>query len=255
MFCQSDSNKITREHIIPDWINEFAKKYAHFRNEIVRDDGEILHTYGSSKFDGKINDVCEVCNSTWMSIIENEVKPIFLMMLNNKNFVLDRKKQNRISLWAIKTALVANYNNPSPEQPIVPKDAYVSFFEAPNDFNRTTVTLGYSPVTGTLGELTATIRVMNGQNLSVPKELHEIAKVQKAAGKTIYGVTIQLFNIVLQVVGSNIDLGSNLKFELFIPPEPFRQIQPVKTKIRWPLRHTIHEVGGIDVVHNALAGS
>jgi hypothetical protein len=73
-------------------------------------------------------------------------------------------------------------------------------------------------------------------------------------GHNIYGVTLSLANIVIQLHGHDLVDGSSHKVEILVPDEPLKILNPYSYKIRWPLRHNINEVGGLDAIHAAVKG-
>ncbi len=54
----------------------------------------------------RINCVCQKCNSTWMSDIENRNKPHMLPMLRDRPITLEPRQQKSLARWAILKAMV-----------------------------------------------------------------------------------------------------------------------------------------------------
>ncbi len=253
MFCGRNDIKITKEHVFPDWLNQLFDSSIKGINESVTLDGRVVYRYESKLFSRTINDVCETCNSGWMSNLENEVKPILTKMLRSKNIVLDKVKQRRLATWAYKTMLVMNYQNPPPpEQQIIPESAYSDFYETKTIAQGLIFTLGYVPwKTFHPGSMLGTNRVTQASKITVPHELGDEMKKEIAKGAKIYGVTLQLATVVFQFMTTDIKL-ENHHIDLMISPEPLKVLNPYKNKIRWPLQHSIQEVGGIDAIHNSI---
>lgn len=101
IFC--GRKPVTREHILPDWLNGT-------RNEVLRVRGEysggragsapLSRTWETDKlFDLKARIVCGPCNSGWMSDIENKAKPFIEPMVLGKGVELTPDAQSLVALW------------------------------------------------------------------------------------------------------------------------------------------------------------
>jgi hypothetical protein len=254
IFCQRNDQKITREHVFPNWLSRLYGDKVKSRNVGTNADGTIVYDYFSTVFQQTMNVVCADCNHGWMSDIENQAKPILIKMLKNKSLTLDKKKQQIIATWAMKTILVLNHNNPAPpEKPYIPTAQYETFYASKKVEAGNVMLLGYKP-TGKFqnGDNIASNRIDMARNVEVPKDMAKQVKKRMAEGGKIFGATLNLANIVFQLSGNDLVDGSTHRVEMLIPPEPLRVLNPYKNKIWWPLRHSIDEVGGLDVVHNAL---
>lgn len=256
IFCQRDDQKISKEHILPDWLNKLYGEDMTALNEGVRDDGTILYSYTSKIFQQTVNIVCKSCNNGWMSEMENTAKPILTKMLKNKNIVLDKKSQIKIANWAMKTILVMNHNNPAPpERPIIPRSQYSKFYEDKSVSKDNLILLGYqAPKKYKPGERIASNWITAAENIQVHK--NDVAKVRKLkdAGGRVYGITFSLDGLVFQMIGNDLGPDNGHKVEMIIPEEPLRVLNPHVRKIRWPLNHAVDEIGGLEVLHDALKG-
>lgn len=258
IFCQRRDGKITREHLLPDWLSNFYGPDVMCVNEGVNEDGTVAFRYTSKIFQRTLNEVCSTCNSGWMSDVENDAKPILIRMLKEKNIVLDKKKQQKLATWAYKTVLVINHKNPSPpKEQFIPAEHYSAFYAAQSILPGTIVMLGYKPGTRfENGESIASNWLTLAEHLDVPLDLVEDVKDRmENQGKRIYGATLRIADMVFQILGSNVYDGTTHRVEITIPPEPMRIVNPYTYKIRWPLNHNVDEVGGLEVLHNALKGS
>lgn len=256
MFCQRDDHKITKEHLFPDWLSKMYDNSVTGINEGTNADGSVAYSYTSKIFQQTVNSVCEVCNNGWMSQIENDAKPILVKMLRGKSFVLDKKSQARLATWAMKTMLVFNHANPAPPaRQFIPVEHYVKFYEQQKVSDESIMLLGYNPV-GRFrpGQRIASNWIDIVQNIEVPSELEATIREKHEQGRNIYGVTLSLANIVFQLHGSDLADGVTHKVEIFIPDEPLKTINPYEQKLRWPLRHNINEVGGLEAIHAAIKG-
>jgi hypothetical protein len=118
------------------------------------------------------------------------------------------------------------------------------------------MTIGYLPSEKYKpGERIASNWLVIAEHVQVHKDLVDEVTAIQEGGKKIYGATMNLANIVFQLVGHDLADNESHKVEMLIPPEPLRILLPYKNKIRWPLRHTVHEVGGLEVVHEVLKGA
>src|SRR5688572_9634129 len=84
IFCGPTDAKITNEHIWPQWISElFYKKPKKNQYRVVRASAHttglavMRRTFHSADLDSRVKVVCEPCNTTWMSDLENtHAKPL-----------------------------------------------------------------------------------------------------------------------------------------------------------------------------------
>ncbi len=255
IFCQRDNQKITKEHILPNWLSRMYGEDMTCTNESTTEEGKVVYSFQSKIFQQTTNTICAACNNGWMSEIENQAKPILERMLRGKNVVLDKKKQHRIATWAMKTVLVINHNNPAPpKKPMIPISHYENFYMNKQITDRGIVLLGYRPLkTLKDGDRIACSWINVSQHLQVDKKISERDRklIEESGGS--YGSTFCIANIVFQIVNPLI-INKAIRFEMLIPDEPERVINPFTTKVRWPLPHSIDEVGGLTVIHEALKG-
>ena len=80
VFCGSQE-KLTGEHAFPDWLRRaVGDGGAHYGRRTP--DGEI-NRWQQIAYSSTVNDVCEGCNSRWMSDIENSVRNLILPMIRS----------------------------------------------------------------------------------------------------------------------------------------------------------------------------
>lgn len=90
---------LTEEHIWPIWFSR-----------LLSEAGATLHGPGVSR--GRIDitvPVCRTCNTTWMSVLENDTRGLLIRMLEAATgkvepFELTRAEQTQLATWAVKTA-------------------------------------------------------------------------------------------------------------------------------------------------------
>lgn len=85
--------------------------------------GEEEHTRAGPVFDWVTRNVCEVCNSGWMSQLETQAQPILGPMLSEQPRVLTAVDQAIVATWATKTMLAMQGLNLSAER-VVGDDKY-----------------------------------------------------------------------------------------------------------------------------------
>lgn len=114
-FCPG-SAKITGEHVWSAWINElFPIASVTFRT--IQAGGSEGKPWTAPQLNLKTRVVCETCNNTWMSDIENNyAKPAMCDLILGKRLgTISKKRAHGLSLFAFKTAVVANRSLPESE--------------------------------------------------------------------------------------------------------------------------------------------
>lgn len=112
LFC--DSSDVTQEHLYPKWTVEALRQKHPPRRDLIRglkmSDGEVQREWWNSSPVLTSGLVCAECNSTWMSEIENTVKPILLPLIlyehPQSKRLLTKKEQTLISIWTILRAVL-----------------------------------------------------------------------------------------------------------------------------------------------------
>jgi hypothetical protein len=111
-FCPHTGD-LSREHIFSDWMEEL------FVGPI---DATIKDSTGLNKnwhIDSNIADfaakiVCEKCNNSWMSAIEDRAKPIlFLLIKGETAFSIGPAEAHALAIFAFKTAVVIDHSDRS----------------------------------------------------------------------------------------------------------------------------------------------
>src|SRR4051812_20705575 len=110
MFC--GQNKRSREHVWPRWLSKAlpsgvptdfqSMSYDRANNLIGTRPFQVRHD-----IEEKVRVPCEQCNNGWMSVLENEVKPVLTPMMRNEPVNLDRHDMDVLATWAVKTAFMA----------------------------------------------------------------------------------------------------------------------------------------------------
>lgn len=123
-FCPSTAD-ITGEHIWSAWMNDlFPVTDATFRQ--VKMDGSVVRQWHAPELNLKAKVVCATCNNGWMSDIENlYAKPAMAdLILGKRVGAIMPKRARGLSLFAFKTAVVANHSLPKDELFFEQSDRY-----------------------------------------------------------------------------------------------------------------------------------
>jgi hypothetical protein len=110
-FCDTTKD-LTREHVWPDWYS----KLLGARGATLR---------GAHVARGRIDltvPVCRTCNNTWMSVLENDIRPLLVAMIDAGSgsvppLRLSTADQTLLAVWAVKTAYLLDAH----QQPAVPR--------------------------------------------------------------------------------------------------------------------------------------
>jgi hypothetical protein len=103
-FCQEDRT-LTREHVWPQWLASVFVEEA--PQPLVRRVGGEVSVRNEPMFKQTVRAVCRVCNSGWMSQLEERVKPVLRPMIRGMAVQLGGDSQGLIATWALKTAIMA----------------------------------------------------------------------------------------------------------------------------------------------------
>lgn len=126
IFCGHNRNKLSKEHIFPDWlgtgnhvemgVDGFSirfQEYSYepvsgkrivneFRRPIIRNGDPHKH---------KLEVVCEECNNEWMSELQNEAKPLLLGLLSGELNTLNQEQRNMLTKWVTMFTMVSEFIN------------------------------------------------------------------------------------------------------------------------------------------------
>lgn len=97
-FCGAD--EASEEHVFPRWISRALQT----RGELT-----IRRDHGPQPvrlIPVVTNSVCRLCNNTWLSVLENDTRPILEPMLFADRAALNPDEQRILATWAFKTALM-----------------------------------------------------------------------------------------------------------------------------------------------------
>jgi hypothetical protein len=106
-FCPSTA-KMSGEHVWSDWMNALFPGEKIFYNKTDRENERV---WSGSELDWKVKVVCEDCNNTWMSNLEEQhAKPTMSDLIVGKvDIPIPQSRANSIALFAFKTAVILEH--------------------------------------------------------------------------------------------------------------------------------------------------
>lgn len=100
-------------------------------------DGTVIKQWTASELNMKHKVACDTCNSGWMSLMERDlaIPAMTDLILGNRIGELSRKRARGLSLFAFKTAVIANRGLPESEWFFTASERYAfrQSFAIPND--------------------------------------------------------------------------------------------------------------------------
>jgi hypothetical protein len=103
MFCSEKAS--TMEDAWPLWLMKRFPGSSTARIDAERG-GRNLGNWSTVKPKLPVKWLCPSCNNGWMSRLEDEAKPVFESVLDDKLKDLDASAQSTLARWAVKTAMV-----------------------------------------------------------------------------------------------------------------------------------------------------
>lgn len=105
-FCPH-SVKMSAEHVFPQWMRPLFTDNGIMRFETAQSQWQVRN----APIDWKAKVVCENCNNTWMSRVEDEHgNPILTPLIEGDKVVsIDQAAARSIAIWAFKTAVVMDH--------------------------------------------------------------------------------------------------------------------------------------------------
>jgi len=99
---------MSREHVLPQWLHKHVQIAGQNLDHRLVDEAGMrpLRSHGLNSF--VVKAVCAACNTSWMSALETESKPILLPLLEGKSLVEDLSDEEAytIARWTFKTAFM-----------------------------------------------------------------------------------------------------------------------------------------------------
>ena len=121
IFCRN--LPLTSEHVIANWMRQIiprkssdGRRFTH-STDLPSSIGHINRRTSSYIQRGhpgskKVRCVCARCNNGWMAGLEGELKPTLKKVISGKDFVITEWEQRRLSTWAAKTSMTAEFIDP-----------------------------------------------------------------------------------------------------------------------------------------------
>lgn len=239
VFCHKN-RKLTKEHILPNWLSELYPKRLMINNQFV---GGNNQEWPSRIFQHKAKIVCEECNGGWMSNLENRVKPIIIDLFKLKKKVINEQEQKILSLWAQKTVLMLNQGVPKGLK--ITPDLFKDIYKYKSPSKKVLVNLGWRlKRSGNKEEPIMSYQIRQILSIQVPKDLSKQVEKQKNNGGFIWKAIFTIGPIVYELIGHNMQI----KLEIGIKTKVFKVIRPYKENILWPLEWPIEAEGGLEAI-------
>jgi hypothetical protein len=94
----------SKEHVWPDWILQRPGFQQSIQHQIRGDKTRLLPSPHI-----KVKAVCKTCNEGWMSELESANIPLIGSLMQDLALALNCFQQYKISMWAVKTAMVSEF--------------------------------------------------------------------------------------------------------------------------------------------------
>jgi hypothetical protein len=135
IFCDNESG--SPEHLWPDWMHKLVK-FAPINMQEA--DGPIISGQDPEQ---TIATVCHVCNTGWMSLIENRASTGLKPILLNRSVIIDPGRMKLLTEWAVLRAMVFESVKPrSANEKFFTREERIAFKEKQTIPDRTRVWVG-----------------------------------------------------------------------------------------------------------------
>jgi hypothetical protein len=185
-FCTHPAD--SPEHVFSDWMLELLPRNEQFIcNERIVSRDEYVR-YRKRKIEIVAKSVCTPCNNTWMSDLENQLKPIFKdAFFDEVPRIFSPSELSTIAAFAFKTLVIANHKNLTT----------VPYFTAAQrySFRRKLI------IPNGVQVWMATRKVISGKYYGFWKSINGGSDQESPLGFTNYVCTWNFQNIILQVSG------------------------------------------------------
>jgi hypothetical protein len=131
-FCGDEG--VTEEHVIPQWLSRLLVE----RGDLI--DKASVHVPRRLKKVDLTVPCCETCNHEWLSVLENDVRPILAPMVRGENTRrLEPDQQRLLATWALKTAMMLDLTS---GRPTIPAGFFHSLRQKREAFESSIVDIG-----------------------------------------------------------------------------------------------------------------
>lgn len=119
VFCKG--TPLTKEHIFPDWLKsildrESELKHSSDRLSVQFEHGKAFLTPFRKQKSGnlmstKLLIVCKSCNSGWMSMLQQQTKPILTPLVLGESIILKTAEIDQRLKWIVMATMVAEFDD------------------------------------------------------------------------------------------------------------------------------------------------
>lgn len=109
---------MSREHVLPRWLGEVLPGEGPFRfiRELLEDGQATDRIWDAPGLNMTVKRVCRVCNSGWMSALEETARPHLTPMIQGQGVLLQPEVQHLVSAWVVKTVMVLEFAHREPRR-------------------------------------------------------------------------------------------------------------------------------------------
>jgi hypothetical protein len=247
VFCGS-TTKITREHIVAEWIGDLFRHLGKGTAGIIQRDGTVT-SYQTELFGQRVKVVCFDCNSGWMSRLEGRVKGKLGPILRHGQATrLSLGDQKLLATWAVKTAFMFEHLHPN--ERIIPDSEYGRFYSLQQPPPGYVVWMAHrrTLVDHTGRELLVASRHEGIHKIDVPPEFVQQVEKWMAEGRRAFIITFSIGRVVFQVFGHDVPGAFRVNMS---NPRVNHWIWPVQGDVTWPPALSVEDIGGLFALHQA----
>jgi hypothetical protein len=212
-FCDTQVG-LTEEHVWPEWYSRELRKLG------VQLTG---HGVRGNRIEITVP-VCATCNNTWMSVLENDTRPVLMAMVDaakagNAPITLSLDHQVLLATWAVKTAYLIDVHR----GPVVPRGFLhqLGLQRRPNDYTVVWVA-GFTPDAAARAER---------------RDLNFLTRSGEPTNNSpnAFAVTFTILNVLFQVLGNFNDSNFTVEDARDQYKPALFQIWPSPVEnLRWP---------------------
>lgn len=248
IFCGT-TNKLSGEHILPNWLSKMFDKSIVGINEVRGDN--LNRSWTKAIFQEKLRKVCEACNHGWMSKLESDAKNMLsILIFTHEQVELVESQQQILSLWAQKTLLVISEATGSAFK--IPTSFYSNLYTLKRPLNNILVNMGWKTTLGgtkPTNDPLMSFEIKQVPNAIVDKKEAEKLKQEVKDEKIIWAATLSIGYLVFQFFGH--DLNGQLEIGTSVD-NIFLTINPYEQNQSWPSTYPIEMVGGLSVIRSGM---
>ncbi|MFZ1301158.1 MAG: hypothetical protein WAQ27_01085 [Candidatus Microsaccharimonas sp.] len=141
IFCGKDN--LTREHVLPKWIQNYFGSKTVGLNVITKSDG-TSYQFNEKLFNHTARIVCEDCNSGWMANLEADAQKLLGPMFTGQNGSVNLSSYDRsvIAHWVAKTLSVLEFAN-NEEVTHIPRSVPETLYSSHTLLQELTIYIGF----------------------------------------------------------------------------------------------------------------